>query len=315
MKASVFHTFGGPKVIATTEIDPPVLQVGEVLVQVEAVSVNHVDTFIRNGRFKTALTTPHIIGRDLVGTVLDAGTSQFHVGDPVWSNAMGYDGRMGATAEQVAVPAELLFPVPAGVDHLQLVAAVHSAATASIVVQDVMHATAGQSILIEGAGGHVGTKLVALAHQMGLAVTTTSHPRDFTRLTELGADQTLNYHAPLTGDLVDHVIDTSGQADLNANLRQLKQGGEVTLITAPTSGQFAFDVAPFYQALKQINGFVISHATVAQLQRAAEQLNAQFAAGRLLDDKLQTLPFEAAAQAHAALESGADHGTRIVLTP
>ncbi|WP_282801320.1 alcohol dehydrogenase catalytic domain-containing protein [Secundilactobacillus kimchicus] len=318
MLASWFESFGSPDVITTGEIPAPQLVPNSVLVQVEAVAVDHVDTFVRNGRFKTALASPHIVGRDLVGTVVASNVAAFTPGQAVWSNAMGYDGRMGATAEYVVVPAPLLFPVPEGVDHHQLIAAVHSAATASIVLRDVMAAGPNDTLLIEGAAGHVGMKLVSLAHHMGLRVLTTSAPRDFSKLTQLGSDRCFDYHDPITTSVdepVQHAIDTSGRIALNANLTVLTQGGEVTLITAPADRPFTFDGPAFYMALKHINGFVISHATTVQLQRAAEQLNHQFADGQLLDDTLLIKSFKDAAWAHDALESGTDHGHRIVLTP
>ena len=151
MQAVTFEQLGGPEALRLREIDEPQLRANQVLVRVQAVAVDHVDTFVRSGAFQTALATPHVVGRDLVGTVLRvaAGVTKFAVGDLVWTNSAGYDGRMGATAEMVAVAADRLYPVPCGVDARQLVAAVHSAATAAIVLQDVMQLTRGQAILIE----------------------------------------------------------------------------------------------------------------------------------------------------------------------
>lgn len=218
----------------------------------------------------------------------------------------------------VAVAADRLYPVPCGVDARQLVAAVHSAATAAIVLQDVMQLTRGQAILIEGAAGNVGRKFIQLAHQLGAVVTTTSAARDFDRCRQLGSELTLDYHEPVASQCdrqFDHIIDTSGKVPLQANLAALNQGGQVTLITAPADNHFTFDVRQFYMAQKQISGFVISHATDDQLARAAKWLNPQFAAGALLEDDLKCQPFAAAAEVHAALEQGRDHHQRFVLVP
>ena len=320
MQAVTFEQLGGPEVLRLREIDEPQLRANQVLVRVQAVAVDHVDTFVRSGAFQTALATPHVVGRDLVGTVLRvaAGVTNFAVGDLVWTNSAGYDGRMGATAEMVAVAADRLYPVPCGVDARQLVAAVHSAATAAIVLQDVMQLTRGQAIRIEGAAGNVGRKFIQLAHQLGAVVTTTSAARDFDRCRQLGSELTLDYHEPVASQCdrqFDHIIDTSGKVPLQANLAALNQGGQVTLITAPADNHFTFDVRQFYMAQKQISGFVISHATDDQLARAAKWLNQQFAAGALLEDDLNCQPFAAAAEVHAALEQGRDHHQRFVLVP
>lgn len=271
MQAVTFEQLGGPEALRLREIDEPQLRANQVLVRVQAVAVDHVDTFVRSGAFQTALATPHVVGRDLVGTVLRvaAGVTKFAVGDLVWTNSAGYDAR-------------------------QLVAAVHSAATAAIVLQDVMQLTRGQAILIEVAAGNVGRKFIQLAHQLGAVVTTTSAARDFDRCRQLGSELTLDYHEPVASQCdrqFDHIIDTSGKVPLQANLAALNQGGQVTLITAPADNHFTFDVRQFYMAQKQISGFVISHATDDQLARAAKWLNPQFAAGALLEDDLNCQPF------------------------
>lgn len=70
MQAVTFEQLGGPEALRLREIDEPQLRANQVLVRVQAVAVDHVDTFVRSGAFQTALATPHVVGRDLVGTVL-----------------------------------------------------------------------------------------------------------------------------------------------------------------------------------------------------------------------------------------------------
>ncbi|MTV83115.1 alcohol dehydrogenase catalytic domain-containing protein [Secundilactobacillus folii] len=324
MKAAFIKQFGGPDHIQYGELPAPRIQQNEVLVQVEKVSVNHVDTYVRSGGFKTAVTFPLVISRDMVGKVLEVGpaVSDFKPGDFVWANSMGYDGRQGVASERAAIPAERLFHVPVGVDRTQLIASVHSSATAAIVLSDIMQAKIGQSILIEGAAGHVGSKFVQLARTMGLTVITTSNEKDFSRLSQLGSQMTLPYRVDINDQLhqqfpngVDHIIDTSGQVELQSNFALLNQGGDVTLIAAPKTNQFAFDVRAFYTAQKQLHGFVISHATLPQLQQSARVLNSAFSRGLLLDDRIMTRPLSEAAWAHETLETGQDAGRRILLAP
>lgn len=151
MKAAYIKQLGDASSIQVGELPDPEIQQTDVLVQVEGVAVDHVDTYVRSGTYKTDIAFPHVIGRDMVGQVIAVGSAvtAFKPGDSVWTNAMGYDGRQGVTSTLAAVPADRLAPVPAGVDHLQLIASVHSSATAVIILNDVMQAEFGQSVLIE----------------------------------------------------------------------------------------------------------------------------------------------------------------------
>jgi len=319
MQAAYIEQTGQPDVIKVGELPQPTIRPTELLVKVTAVAVNHVDTFVRRGSFKTAMAFPFVIGRDAVGTVTAVGeqVSGFNVGDRIWTNSMGYDGRPGVTSTIAAIPAERAFLAPVGIDDLPLVAAVHSAATAAILLTDVSPVKPGQVVLIEGAAGHVGTKLVQIAHAKGAKVLATANPRDFDRLKQLGAQQVLDYHADFASAIttpVQTIVDTSGKVDLKTNLSLLGLGGTVALITAPVANQFTFEVREFYTQQQRIVGFVISHASLDQLQRAGQLLNQLFAQGLLLDDDLQVMPFTQAKRAHEIVEANQTKA-RLVLVP
>lgn len=314
MRAAYITQNGEAKDIKIGELPKPEITNDEVLIKVNAVAVNHVDTFVRSGSFKTDTNFPFVIGRDAVGQVEEVGAdvTGFSKGNWVWTNSMGYAGRQGVTSEYAAIPAARLFHVPEHVEPTQLVAAVHSAATAAIVLTKVFGAVSGASILVEGAAGHVGTKFVQMAHIMGLKVVTTSNTSDFDLLDRLGSDQCLNYDKSLKKQLskaeiqkVDYVVDTSGQVQLQDNLRALTPGGKVCLITAPKSNQFSFDVRQFYTQSKTISGFVISNAPLDQIQDAAKFINRLMADGYLLEDPVLEKSYEDAAWAHKKLEKNA----------
>lgn len=317
MRAAYIEQTGSINQIIIGELPRPKLTDSEVLVKTIAVSVNFVDTFVRTGGFKTKLTFPFVIGRDAVGTVVKVGTKvdNFKIGELVWTNSMGYDGRQGTTSEFVAVPKERLFAVPDGVDPVKLVASVHSSATAAILLGDILQVEPDHSLLVEGAAGHVGSKLVSLAKPLGLDVATTSNKRDFAKLTKQGGNSTYDYHQPISNiaETFDYIVDTSGKVDLQANLDKLKLRGQVGLITAPSSNKFTFDVRQMYTSTKSIKGFVISHATLTQLQNAGHLLNKSFAAGELLDDKILQLPMEQAAKAQKMLVEGQTKNQKIIL--
>lgn len=318
MKATYINSLGKPDQIQIGSLPNPEVHSHEVLIQVQAVSANHVDTFVRSGAFKTSVDFPFVIGRDAVGTVLEVGSevTKFEVGQLVWTNSMGYDGRPGTYSEMVSVPEERLFHAPKDINPKQLVASVHSAATAAILLDSVLKVTANKHILVEGAAGHVGRKIIELAHLKNLTVSTTSLASDFDYLKTIGASHSYDYHNSLAEipDRFDYIIDTSGKNELQSNLDMLNQNGQIALITAPTSNHFQFNVREFYMNQKSIKGFVISHATLSQLQSAATTLNDAFAQKHLLDDELLILPIEQASSAHAMLESGEKHEKRFVLT-
>jgi len=323
MQAAYIRKTGSFDEIQVGELPVPQISDTEVLIKVQAVAVNHVDTFVRSGGFKTELNYPAVIGRDAVGTIVTVGAQvdQFQVGQLVWTNSMGYAGRPGITSAFAAIPAARLFHVPAGVAPKQLVGAVHSAATAVILLQSILQVQPGETVLIEGAAGHVGTKLVQVAAAMQAQVLTTANPRDFDRLRAIGGIKCFDYHADFASLVaqarpsgVATIVDTSGKVPLATNLALLGLGGRIGLITAPVTNQFTFDVRQFYTQQQAIRGFVISHATLAQLQAAGKVLNQLMAQGKLLDDQLEVLPFSQAARAHQLLEEGQTKA-KIVLIP
>ncbi|GAD16481.1 zinc-binding dehydrogenase [Lentilactobacillus otakiensis] len=322
MRAAYITENGEAKDIKVGDLPKPEISKGEVLIKVNAVSVNHVDAFVRSGSFKTETNFPFVIGRDAVGQVEEVGAdvTGFSKGNWVWTNSMGYAGRQGVTSEYAAIPATRLFHVPEKVEPTQLVASVHSSATAAIVLTKVFGAVSGSSILVEGAAGHVGTKFVQMAHIMGLKVVTTSNSSDFDLLDRLGSDERLDYGKSLKKQLakadiqkVDYVVDTSGQVPLQDNLQALNPGGTVCLITAPKNNKFSFDVRKFYTQSKTISGFVISNAPLDQIQDAAKFINRLMADGYLLEDSVLEKSYEDAAWAHKKLEKNSKK-KKILLT-
>lgn len=317
MKAAFIRKVGSCDEIQIGDLPMPVVQKDEVLIKVKAVSVNHVDTFVRSGEFATKMSFPFIIGRDAIGTVvkLGANVENFAIDDQVWTNSMGYEGRQGVSSEFASISAERLFKIPIGVDEYQLLASVHSSATAAILLNSVLQVKPGQNILIEGGAGHVGKKLVTIAKQNNLTVSTTSNQRDFDNLKNLGVTQTGDYNQPISAlnNQFDFIVDTSGKIGLQENIKQLKVLGKIGLITSPKDNLTKFNASKFYTTSKSILGFVISHASLEQLQEAGSVINDLFRRGLLLDDDLKILPISKAKEAHKMLENNLDHSKRLIL--
>lgn len=125
---------------------------GQVILGVETVAVNHVDTFVRSGIYPTRLQFPFAVGREAVGIIEAVGASVtgLHVGQRAWTNSLGFVGRPGATAERVAVDAERTYPLPLGVNPATAAAAVHPCTTAALEVELQGNLQPGERVYIVG---------------------------------------------------------------------------------------------------------------------------------------------------------------------
>ena len=187
MKAIRIHSFGGPDVLAFEDAPRPPIGSGEVLVKVHAASVNPVDRFIRAGYLqgRVDLPLPLIPGMDLSGVVEAIGpaVSGLAVGDAVFgfSNMI----RQGTYAETAAVSASEVALKPATLDHLAA-AAVPLAALTARQALDLLGLESGQTVLIHGAAGGVGTYAVQFALLHGVRVLATATARHGDLLRDLG---------------------------------------------------------------------------------------------------------------------------------
>ncbi|MDQ0810387.1 NADPH:quinone reductase-like Zn-dependent oxidoreductase [Streptomyces sp. B3I7] len=317
MRAAYIEQLGPPEVIRLGELPTPVPGAGEVLVDVVASAVDPVDTLVRSGVFRTPLTFPFVVGRDLVGTVVEA-AGGFAAGETVWCNSLGHGGRQGAAAERVVVAANRLYRLPDGVPPLEAVAVLHPAATAYLALFNHGELLPGETVLVAGAAGNVGSALVALAARAGARVLATASPRDHEHVRALGAAEVVDYREPverlaeLAPGGVDLHVDTSGRHDLDAAVGLLAHRGRIVLLAGP-GARPALPVGPLYMKDGSVRGFAISRATVAELAEAAAALNDVLARGLLRPRALEVLPLDAAAEAHRRLEAGELRGRRVVL--
>ncbi|MBY8886702.1 NADPH:quinone reductase [Streptomyces sp. PTM05] len=324
MRAAFVERLGPPEEITYGDLPTPRPGPTDVLVEVVATTVNPVDAFVRSGLFATPVPFPFVVGRDLVGRVLRAGpgAADFSPGDVVWCDSLGHEGRQGAAAERAVVAADRLYHLPPGVDPAVAVALLHPAATAHLALFTHGRARPGDTVLVEGAAGNVGTVLVALAAEAGARVVATAAARDAEYVRGLGAAEVLDYRAEDLGerlraacpDGVDLYLDTSGRNELATSVDLLARGGRVVLFSGARARP-ELPVGPLYMKDCSITGFVISHATTAQLAQAAEAVNRLLADGRARPRSIETLPLSATAEAHRMVERGALHGRRLVLLP
>ena len=150
MRAAYITELGPADAIRVGELPTPVPGPTDVLVRVELVVVDPVDTLVRSGAYRTPTPFPFVVGRDLVGTVAEAGAGAagFAPGDRVWCNSLGHDGRQGSFAEFAVVPAERLYHLPDGADPVASVAVLHPAATAYLALFRHGRLRPGESVYV-----------------------------------------------------------------------------------------------------------------------------------------------------------------------
>jgi NADPH:quinone reductase-like Zn-dependent oxidoreductase len=313
MRAAYITRLGPPEVIQVGELPVPVPGPTDVLVRVEVVVVDPVDTLVRSGAYPTPTPFPFVVGRDLVGTVAEAGAGAagFAAGDRVWCNSLGHGGRQGSFAEYAVVPAERLYHLPAGVDPVAAVAALHPGATAYLAL--FRHGGLGptETLYVAGAAGNVGTALTSLARAGGARVLAGARPEDAGWCRAAGAAEVVDYRDPdLAGRLaalapggIDLYVDTSGHLDLPAAIDLLADRGRIVLV-AGGGQRLTLPVGPLYTHDRSILGFVISLASTAELAEAAAVLNDRLAAGDLPARVRAVWPLERAAEAHQGVERG-----------
>ncbi|WP_306368838.1 zinc-binding dehydrogenase [Nocardiopsis sp. CC223A] len=323
MYAAYIDRLGGPELIRHGTLPDPDPGPGEVLVEVDFATVNHVDTFVRSGAWRTPLTFPFAVGRDLVGSVVRAAPDVQDgppPGTPVWSLSMGYDGRQGAAAERVAVPADRLYPMPAGVDPAALVALAHPAATAYLALATHGRLRPQEEVVVVGAGGNVGTALVAMAVHAGARVTAVASAADTDHCRGSGAHAVLDRRDPelyeRIADLhprgVDLYVDAAGRNEVEPALAVLARRGRLVLL-AGMGARPVLPVGSLYLLDRSILGFAISQATVDELAEAAAQVGRLAARGVLRPRRHDIVPLEHTARVHRAVEEGAARGRRFVI--
>jgi NADPH:quinone reductase-like Zn-dependent oxidoreductase len=310
MRLAVFDRYGPPDGLRVTTGPVPQPRPGEVLVRARAVSVNGGELLLRAGRLRpfSGSRFPKRIGLDLAGEVVDAGTSRFATGDLVW----GLLGRrMGTAAEYVAVPAERLDRVPAGLDAVRA-AALPVGTTAITALRDMAGLAPGERLLVRGATGGVGYVAVQLGKAMGAHVTGLASAANLGLVKELGADEAIDYREPGELGRFDVVLDTVG-THLTTFRRLLTRRGRMVTIAFDIDRPFRSLASVAVHAprrtrwLRSFSGSPTA-ALLAELGRWVESGAVRPYVGRVF-------PLADIAEAHRALEQGGVGGKLVVEIP
>ena len=232
MKAIVAHEFGGPEVLKYEDAPRPQPKENEVLVRVMAAGVNPVDTYVRSGKFGTP-TLPVIPGRDIAGIVeeIGPGVTKFKKGDAVYGNVNN-----GGYAEYAVAVEKNIAPKPASLDFVQAAAVPVAARTAWNALIETAHLAAGQTVLIQGGSGGVGSFAIQLAKLRGAKVFATASIANQDLLKKLGADVAIDYTKQKFEDVVkdvDVVLEAANKEILDRDCSVVKKGGLLVSIVGP----------------------------------------------------------------------------------
>lgn len=242
MKAFVLQKYGSP--LRQVDMPEPVLGDHEVLVRITAAGLNHADERVRSGEFKQIFPfkLPMIVGSEFSGDVVATGSkaSQFEPGTQVFAHPDL--ARMGAFAELIAIDQKYLAPKPKTVNVTEAASLPVVGLTAWQALVEMGQLRAGQTVLIHGGSGGVGSVAIQLAKHLGATVATTvsAGHADFVR--ELGADIIIDYRSEEFADKLSGValvLDNQGGETLKKSLRVLRPGGTVIGITGPPDPDFA----------------------------------------------------------------------------
>src|SRR5438874_5371674 len=228
MKAIVVHEYNGPEVLKYEDAPRPEPKDNEVLVRMIAAGVNPVDALIRSGNYAKffGTTLPLIPGYDIAGVVEKTGAkvTKLKVGDPIYAYVMwggGYAGYAVATeGEGAAKPKSITFVEAAGVPL--------AASTAWQALIDAAKLSAGQTVLIHGGSGGVGSFAIQIAKARGAKVIATASTPNQGLLKQLGADVAIDYSKTKFEDIakdVDVVLDSVGKDTLARSYGVVKKGG------------------------------------------------------------------------------------------
>ena len=313
MRAITISEFGGPEVLTLEEVARPAPLPTEVLVRVHAAGVNPVDWKTREGQGMAGLQTfPLILGWDVSGVVEEVGfgVTTLKVGDEVYGMPW-FPRAAGGYAEYVTAPARQWARKPATLDHVQAAAVPLAALTAWQTVVDTAHVQAGQRVLITAAAGGVGHFAVQFARHLGAHVSATASAARHSWLTELGADEVIDYTTTGFEDVVkdiDVVIDLVGDAHDQTSTRSLKVLRPGGLLVAVPAG-----VSPDLAAAAKAAGVRVTPYLVEPDGPALAAIADLIDAGEVAVEVEQTFPLEQAAAAHARLQAGRTRG-KVVLT-
>jgi len=320
MKAAVYYKTGPPDVLQYEDVPDPTCGPGDVLVEVEAISIEGGDTLNRLGGMM--LATPHIVGYQCAGTIREVGegVTEREVGQRVVATMFA-----GSHAELVAVPAQITWLVPEGSDIVSMACVPIAFGTADDCLFEFGRMHGGEAVLIQAGASGVGVAAIQLAsHAGGTVIATASSDERLEPLYDLGLNVGINYSKPdwvdqvraaTDGQGVDLVVDSVGGSVLTGSIQCLRYRGRAITVGRAGRDPDPLDASLLGMGNQCLTGvFLGAEIATGRVRRMIEHLMTEVEVGRLQVVVDRTYPLSEAAAAHAYLESRQAVG-RVVLIP
>jgi NADPH2:quinone reductase len=319
MKAIRVHQFGGPEVLKLEDVPDPKPAAGQIVVRARAIGINPVETYIREGKYGPK-QFPFTPGSDAAGVIesVGSGVSSFKPGERVYTSG----ALSGAYAELLLCSEDQVHPLPEKISFEQGAALGVPYATAYYGLFLRAKPLAGETLLVDGASGSVGSAAVQLAVAFGLTVIGTGGTEEGRKLVrEQGADHVLDHHKP---DYLKEVMDLTGQAGVNIVLEMaahhnlgkvlgvLSREGRVVVIGS--RGPVEINPRDTMSRTADIRGMTLMNATPKELKGIHAAIIAGLKNGTLRPIINKTFPLAEAGKAHEAVLAPGSMG-KIVLTP
>jgi len=315
MRAIQMTEFGGPEVLKLAELPTPVPGPGEVLIKVTRVGLNFADTHTRTNSYVQRATLPLVPGGEVAGLRQDTG-----------ERVVALVGT-GGYAEFAVAPEEHVFPIPDGLDDGTALAMIVQGTTAWHLYRTSARVGKGESVVVHGAAGGVGSIAVQLGHALGAGrvIASASSAEKRALAIELGADVAVDPAAEgLTerlieaneGRQIDVVFEMSGGAVFDASYRALAPFGRIVAYGIATSEPNQVATGSLLRHSRAVVGFYLFHclARPGMFADALSELFRRAGAGELKAIVGHTYPLEQAAQAQIDLRERRTTG-KLLLDP
>jgi NADPH2:quinone reductase len=322
MKAIVVREFGAPDVMKIEELPDPAPAAGQLRVRVHAAGVNPVDTYMRAGTYARKPQLPYTPGLDFAGVVdaIGAGVTRFSQGDRVYGHGLATSS--GAYAQLTLTDEWSVEPLPDGVSFSQGAALGVPYATAWKALLMRGGAKPGETVLVHGASGGVGTAAVQIARAHGMRVLGTAGSAEGLELARReGAHEVFNHReegyadkvmAATGGRGVDVVVEMLANANLDRDLDLAARGGRISIVG--NRGRVEIDPRTIMGKEATVVGMVLFNATAAELREIHAGLVAGLESGWLKPVIGRELPLADAPAAHTAVMEPGAAGKIVLLT-
>ena len=321
MKVVAAASPGGPEVLQLAERPLPKVEPGDVLIKVAAAGVNGPDLWQRKGLYPAPAGATDLLGLEISGEVVAKGeaAARWKVGDKVVALTNG-----GGYAQYCPVDARHCLPVPAGVSLLDAGGLPETFFTVWSNIFMTARLGAGETLLVHGGAGGIGTTAIQLAKAFGAKVIATDSPEARCKIcSDLGADRVIDYQKEDFVEVVRNagganvILDIVGGPNIERNIKAASPDGRIVQLAFGQGSKVEINLMPVMLKRLTYTGSTLRSRSPAAKAKIAQELEAKvwphISSGRMRTVTGKTFPLAEAAKAHALMESS-QHTGKILLT-